>query len=57
VKFREIENLESFSYGPTMHIGYKWFHVTGYYSISKLFIKNKGPQMYPISIGFVLMPY
>lgn len=57
VKFREIENLESFSYGPTMHIGYKWFHVTGYYSISKLFVKNKGPEMYPISIGFVLMPY
>lgn len=57
VKYREIENLESFSYGPTLHIGYKWFHVTGYYSISKLFVKNKGPQMYPISIGFVLMPY
>lgn len=57
VKFREIENLESFSYGPTVRIGYKWFHVTSYYSISKLFVKGKGPQMYPISIGFAIMPY
>jgi hypothetical protein len=57
VKFRDIPNLEQFSYGPTVRIGYRWFNVASYFSISKLFQKNKGPEMYPISIGFILMPY
>jgi len=57
VKFRDIANLETFSYGPTVRIGYRWFNVASYFSISKLFQKGKGPEMYPISIGFILMPY
>lgn len=57
VKYREIKNLENFSYGPTLRFGYRWFHITGYYSISKLFTKSRGPDMYPISVGFLLMPF
>jgi hypothetical protein len=57
VKFRDIPNIQDFSYGPTVRIGYRWFNVASYFSISKLFEKNKGPEMYPISIGFILMPY
>jgi hypothetical protein len=57
VKYREIENLEQFSYGPTLRIGYRWFSINGYYSIAKLFTKGKGPDMYPISVGFLLMPF
>jgi len=57
VNFRNIQYLEKFSYGPTLRIGYKWFHLTAYYSLSKIFTKNKGPEMTPLSVGFVLMPF
>jgi hypothetical protein len=56
-KQREIQNLETFSYGPTFRIGYRWFHAYSYFSISKIFKKDKGPDMYPITVGFLLMPY
>jgi hypothetical protein len=57
VKVYGIKNLQQFTYGPTLRVGYKWFNVTGYYMLSHLFVKNKGPEMYPISVGFVLMPF
>jgi hypothetical protein len=56
-KFWGIKNLEQFTYGPTLRIGYKWINVAGYYMISTLFVKNRGPEMYPISVGFLLMPF
>jgi len=56
-KFLGIKNLEQFTYGPTLRIGYKWFNVTGYCMLSHLFVKNRGPEMYPISVGFILMPF
>jgi hypothetical protein len=55
--FKGIKNIEKFAYGPTLRVGYKWFHVNGYYSLSSIFVKDKGPDMYPISVGFVLMPF
>jgi hypothetical protein len=55
--FKNILNIEKFAYGPTLRVGYKWFNVTGYYSLSSIFQKGKGPDMYPISVGFVLMPF
>jgi len=55
--FKGIRNIEKFAYGPTLRLGYKWFNVTGYYSISSVFQKGKGPDMYPISVGFIVMPF
>ena len=57
VSFRDVKYLEKFSYGPTFRIGYKWFHVNAYYSLSNIFSKNRGPQISPISVGFLLMPF
>ncbi|NQV03175.1 MAG: outer membrane beta-barrel protein [Bacteroidia bacterium] len=57
VKNREIKNLEQFSYGPTFRIGYRWFHISAYYSISKIFTKGTGPELYPLSLGILLMPF
>lgn len=57
VKYREIKNLEQFSYGPTFRIGYRWFHINAYYSLSKIFTKGNGPEIYPLSIGILLMPF
>ncbi len=55
--FKGIKNIEKFAYGPTLRVGYKWFNVNGYYSLSSVFVKGKGPDMYPISVGFLLMPF
>ena len=57
VKVLGIKNLEQITYGPTLRVGYKWINLTGYYMISQLFTKNRGPEMYPISVGFLLMPF
>ena len=54
VNFRDVKYLEKLSYGPTLRIGYKWFHVNAYYSLSKIF---KGYNTTPLSIGFLLMPF
>ncbi len=57
MKLRGVQNLEKFAYGPTLRIGYKWFHLYGYYSLSTVFTKGKGPEIYPISVGFLLRPF
>jgi len=57
VKYRNIQNMETFSYGPTLRMGYKWIHAFGYYSLSKIFTKDKGPDLYPITVGIMIMPY
>lgn len=57
IKFWGIKNLEQFTYGPTLRIGYKWANFYGYYMLSSVFTRNHGPDMYPISLGFVLMPF
>lgn len=55
--YKDIKNIEKFAYGPTLRIGYKWFHVNAYYSLAKVFQKQTSVDMYPISVGFVLMPF
>ena len=51
VKKKGIDGINSLRYGPTIRFGYKWIDVSAYYSLSSLFEDNKGPEMYPISIG------
>jgi len=56
LKMGKIKNLEQFTYGPTLRVGYKWFNVTASYMLSPIFTSG-GPKMYPLSVGFVLMPF
>jgi hypothetical protein len=56
-KHKDVNRLESTRFGVQARIGYKWVHLYGYYSLNKLFIANKGPQVYPISIGLTFMPF
>lgn len=53
----KINYLETTRYGFTARIGYKWLNLWGYYQLSTLFEKGKGPEMYPISIGLTLIPF
>ena len=59
IRYKEykIANVSAYRYGATVRIGWKWVQVFGYYSLSKLFKKDKGPDMYPISIGITVSPY
>ncbi len=52
-----IPNLQQFAFGPTFRVGYKWISADFYYMLSTIFTKNHGPEMYPISVGLVLMPF
>lgn len=57
VKSKDISEVEDWRYGPTFRIGYKWFNVTVYYQISKVFKVDRGPDLYPISIGIAVIPF
>ncbi len=51
-----LPNIETWRFGPTLQVGYKWINVVGFYSVTKVF-NTSGPQIYPISLGLSLRPY
>ncbi len=57
VKRKPIAQTEDWAYGFTLRIGYKSFNLFGYYQISEVFKKGKGPALYPISVGLTITPY
>jgi len=57
IKKKKLEFMEKNRYGFTGRIGYKWFNLWGYYQLSTLFEKGKGPEMYPISVGITIIPF
>ncbi len=57
VKRSDVRYLEPWVLGASARIGYRWVHLSAYYSLSKLFKKDEGPQMYPISVGITFMPF
>lgn len=56
IKNKDIKNLEKWRYGITGTLGYKWLELYGYYSLTKIFKKDQGPELYPISVGINLRP-
>jgi hypothetical protein len=57
IKEYKIPNVNKYRYGLTVRVGWKWIQAYGYYSLSKLFKKDLGPEMYPISVGLTISPY
>lgn len=57
IKDKKINQLEDYRFGVQLRAGYKWVQVFGYYSLNKVFIADKGPQMYPIHVGVTFMPF
>ena len=57
VKFKDVPNIEKVRYGFSARFGWKFINVTGFYSLSGLFKKGQGPDLYPISVGISLMPF
>ncbi len=56
-KSKGINQLEKWSYGATLRIGYKFVSVFGYYQFSKIFESDRGPEMFPISVGLTITPF
>lgn len=50
-KTKEDYNLSPYTYSVTARLGYKNVNVFANYSMVSLFEKNKGPELYPFTIG------
>ena len=44
-------NLQKFRYGAMVRMGYRAINLFGTYYFSTLFEENKGPELYPVSVG------
>ena len=47
--------LAPFKLDATFRIGYGWLNLFATYSLSKLFKENKGPELYPFTVGIQLV--
>jgi hypothetical protein len=56
-KQKKINQLEKWTFGPTLRVGYKWISLFGYYQINNIFINERGPEMRPISVGLTITPF
>lgn len=54
-KYKKDYNISPFTYAITARIGYKNVNVFANYSMVSLFEKNKGPEIYPLTIGISLL--
>jgi len=47
-------HLNPFKVDATVRLGYSWVNLFGTYSLTTMFKNNKGPELYPFSIGIAL---
>ena len=57
VKTKTIRQVEKWTFGPTLRIGFKWVSLFAYYQINGIFVTDRGPEMNPISVGFTITPF
>ncbi len=50
-------NLNPFTLDATARIGYKNFTVFATYGLTPLFKKDKGPEVYPVTVGLQIVPF
>ena len=52
-----LNNINPYRYGIQFRTGIGRFNLHGFYSLSSLFLPNKGTIIYPYSIGVSLVPF
>lgn len=57
IKRKKLSQLNSFSYSPTLRIGYKSFNLYFSYALGSVFRVDHGPQLHPMSLGITLTPF
>ncbi len=55
-KLYKIRNIDPYRYGLILRGGWKWLNLYGYYSLSNVFVKGAGPEMFPLSVGATIRP-
>jgi hypothetical protein len=56
-KYRDDFNLNPFSMALTTRFGIGWVNLFATYNITTLFEKNKGPELYPFTVGVTLLDF
>lgn len=56
-KDKQDFNTNVFRVSLTARFGYGWFNMFATYSLTQLFENNKGPEIYPYSIGVTLLTF
>ncbi|MBN1387988.1 MAG: outer membrane beta-barrel protein [Bacteroidales bacterium] len=52
IKEHDDFSLSVLRYGPTLRLGYESFQIYATYYMNGLFIEDKGPELYPVQLGF-----
>ena len=56
-KDRQDFNTNPFRVSATVRAGYSWFNVFAKYSLTPLFEKGGGPELYPFTVGVTLLGF
>jgi len=56
-KVKDDFNLSAFRYGLTARLGYRGLKLFANYYPTALFEKDKGPEIYPFSVGLILLSF
>lgn len=56
-KSRADLNVNSFKYGATVRVGYRFVKLFATCDLSQLFQKDQGPELYPWSVGLTLINF
>jgi hypothetical protein len=57
VKSKQSFNTRPFRTSLTARAGIGWFTVFGTYSVTSLFEKDRGPELYPFTVGISILPF
>lgn len=56
-KGKDDINLTAFQYGTMVKIGYRYINLFASYNFSTFYTKNRGPELYPYTIGLSLIQF
>lgn len=56
-KYKDDYNLNPFGAAVTTRFGYSWLNLFATYNLTTLFEKNKGPELYPFTVGLTLLDF
>jgi len=57
VKDKQSFNTRPFRTSLTTRVGIGWFTLFGTYSVTSLFEKDRGPELYPFTVGVTILPF
>ncbi len=49
--------MHKFRYSATVRMGYRWLNLFAAYDLRPIFKKDKGPELYPYSVGIALVSF